>query len=78
MKNKILKGILLYSTVIYTLLYLMAICSIIEQMAVFTVIITTIILIILIILCNKYISDEDFDELTFNKFKDNNNHLNFN
>ena len=72
----ILKGILLYSTIIYTLLYLMTICSIIEQMAVFTVIITTTILIVLILLCKKYISSEDFDELTFNKFDD--NHLNFN
>lgn len=68
MKNKILKGILLYSTIIYTLLYLMAICSIIEQMAIFTAIITTTILIVLILLCKKYISSKDFDELTFNKF----------
>ena len=72
----VLKGILLYTTIIYTSLYIMVICSIIEQMAIFTLIITTIILIILVLLCKKYISDKDFDILTFNKFNDNNN-LNF-
>ena len=64
----ILKGILLYSTVILTILYMLSIDSIVNYLIIF--IHSTILLIVLLILCYIFIDEESMYKLTFNN-KDN-------
>lgn len=64
----ILKGILLYSTVILTILYILSIDSIVNYLIIF--IPSTILLMVLLILCYIFIDEESMYKLTFNN-KDN-------
>lgn len=67
----ILKGILLYSTIISTILYICCIDSLVNNIWFF--IIFTIIEIILLFLCNFYIDENNIYKITFNKKEDTNN-----
>lgn len=61
----ILKGILLYSTIIFTIIYLCAVDSIVNNTLIF--IVYTIVILILLALCAAYISEDDMYKLTFTK-----------
>lgn len=61
----ILKGILLYSTIILTIIYLCAIDSVVNNILVF--IIYSVILLLLLLLCAFYINEDTMCKLTFTK-----------
>ena len=64
----VLKGILLYSTIISTILYILGIDSIVNYLIIF--IPSTILLMILLLLSYIFIDEESMYKLTFNN-KDN-------
>lgn len=64
----VLKGILLYSTIISTILYILSIDSIVNYLIIF--IPSTILLMILLLLSYIFIDEESMYKLTFNN-KDN-------
>lgn len=61
----ILKGILLYSTIIFTIIYLCAVDSVVNNTLIF--ITYTIIILVLLALCAAYISEDDMYILSFTK-----------
>lgn len=63
----ILKGILLYSTVIFTIIYLCAIDSVVNNTLIF--IMYTLLILILLVLCAVYITEDEMYKLTFTKIE---------
>lgn len=61
----IFKGILLYSTIIYTIIYLCAVDSVVNNTLVF--VIYSLAILILLALCAIYITEDDMYKLTFTK-----------
>jgi hypothetical protein len=61
----ILKGILLYSTIIFTIIYLCAIDSVVNNTLVF--VIYSLAILVLLALCAIYITEDDMYTLTFTK-----------
>jgi hypothetical protein len=61
----ILKGILLYSTIIFTIIYLCAIDSVVNNTLVF--VIYSLAILVLLALCAIYITEDDMYKLTFTK-----------
>ena len=64
----IFKGILLYSTIIFTIIYLCAVDSVVNNTLVF--VIYSLAMLVLLALCAIYISEDDMYTLTLTK-KDN-------
>ena len=61
----ILKGILLYSTIIFTIIYLCAVDSVVNNTLIF--VIYSLAILVLLALCAIYITEDDMYKLTFTK-----------
>lgn len=61
----IFKGILLYSTIIFTIIYLCAVDSVVNNTLVF--VIYSLAILVLLALCAIYITEDDMYKLTFTK-----------
>lgn len=61
----IFKGILLYSTIIFTIIYLCAVDSVVNNTLVF--VIYSLVILVLLALCAIYITEDDMYKLTFIK-----------
>lgn len=59
------KGILLYSTIIFTIIYLCAVDSVVNNTLVF--VIYSLAILVLLALCAIYITEDDMYKLTFTK-----------